>query len=70
MQLPAEGTGVAPAMVYANPMIGLVAGFRAACLGMPIPWTQLAVSAVTVLAVGLLATAYFRKVEDDFADII
>ena len=34
------------------------------------PWEQLAVSAGIVLAVALIATAYFRKVEDDFAAII
>jgi lipopolysaccharide transport system permease protein len=70
MHLPEDGGGVAPALVWANPMVGLVAGFRAACLGLPVPWAQLAVSAATVAVVAVVATAYFRRVEDDFADII
>jgi lipopolysaccharide transport system permease protein len=70
MQPPADASGVMGVLMWANPMTGLVGGFRAACLGLPIPWEQLAVSTAIVVAVALAAIAYFRRVEDDFADII
>jgi lipopolysaccharide transport system permease protein len=70
MQPPEDASGVMGVLMWANPMIGLVGGFRAACLGLPIPWAQLAVSTTVVVVVALLATAYFRRAEDDFADII
>jgi lipopolysaccharide transport system permease protein len=58
------------ALLVLNPMDNLVAAFRAAVLGGAIPWDALAGGAgcaVLLFAVGCL---YFRKVEDDFADII
>ncbi|CAN5632091.1 ABC transporter permease [soil metagenome] len=53
-----------------NPMTSLVSGYRAATVGGPMPWAEIAISsavAVFVLAGGCL---YFRKTEDRFADII
>ena len=58
------------AFLKLNPMIGLIAFFRAATLGGPLPWSQLGYSSV---AIGLLlgaGLAYFRHVESSFADII
>lgn len=53
-----------------NPMTGLVEFFRAALFGLPLPWDALGLAAA-VSAVGfLIACAYFRTVEDRFADII
>jgi lipopolysaccharide transport system permease protein len=54
----------------ANPLNALIAGFRAAVLGVPVPWAALGLSAalvVIILSAGLL---YFRRVEDSFADVI
>jgi lipopolysaccharide transport system permease protein len=71
-----EKTAVAsyPAIVrYAlllNPMTGLVASFRAAALGRPMPWHQLEFSSVIVVGMFLAGCLYFRKVEDSFADKI
>ena len=70
MQPPADDTGLMSVLIWANPIAGLVGGFRAACLGLPIPWPQLAVSTAVVVVAAVVSTAYFRKVEDDFADII
>ncbi len=70
MQPPANADGVMGVLMWANPLTGLVGGFRAACLGLPIPWEQLAASTAIVVAVAVVALTYFRKVEDDFADII
>jgi len=57
-------------LLYANPLTGLIAAFRASVLGTPVSLAALAWSAgaaVVMFAVGCL---YFRRVEDSFADII
>jgi lipopolysaccharide transport system permease protein len=57
-------------LVVFNPMVGLVASFRAAALGGPLPWAQLA-SALVIGVIALLAGClYFRRIEDTFADTI
>ncbi len=53
-----------------NPLSGLVAGFRAACLGGPFPWDLFAVSVVSSVLVFLGGCLYFRRAEDAFADVI
>jgi lipopolysaccharide transport system permease protein len=58
------------AVFAANPMTGLIATFRAACLGTPIPWGSFAVSAAVVVVVFVAGCLYFRKSEDEFADVI
>jgi lipopolysaccharide transport system permease protein len=71
--LPDEAGADVPAwLAVVNPMTGLIAGFRAACLDgpAPFPWGPLAISAVAVVVVFVLGCLYFRKVEDRFADII
>ncbi len=52
-----------------NPMVGVIDGFRSACLGQPWNWDTLGISAGT--AVGMLAIGlfYFRRTERRFADI-
>ena len=54
----------------ANPMVGMISGFRWALLGEPLDWAVQAVSwalMVLVLVIGLL---YFRRSERRFADIV
>ena len=66
----AKPSGLAAWILACNPLSGLIASFRAAVVGGPIPWSSLATSslcAVLFFAVGCL---YFRRVEDRFADII
>jgi lipopolysaccharide transport system permease protein len=70
MQLPAEPNGLMSVLIWANPMTSLIESFRAACLGLDIPWARLVTATGIVLLVSIISTAYFRKVEDDFADII
>jgi lipopolysaccharide transport system permease protein len=70
MQPPADSSGVMSWLMWANPLTGLIGGFRAACLGLPIPWEQLATSTAIVVTATVIGLAYFRKVEDDFADLI
>jgi lipopolysaccharide transport system permease protein len=60
----------ARALLALNPLTGLIAAFRAACLGGPIPWADVGISAAVAVGVLALACLYFRKVEDRFADVI
>jgi lipopolysaccharide transport system permease protein len=54
-----------------NPMAGVVEGFRWALLGTsPAPGPQVLVSTGAALALAAIGFAYFRRVEDRFADII
>ena len=53
-----------------NPLDGLIAYFRAAVLGLPLPWRRLVYPAVVVPMALLFGCLYFRRVEDSFADII
>jgi lipopolysaccharide transport system permease protein len=70
MQPPADGGSRFYALLSLNPMTGLIAAFRAAVLGGPMPWADLAAAAVIVLLAFLASCFYFRRVEDSFADII
>jgi homopolymeric O-antigen transport system permease protein len=58
--------------IYAiNPMVGVVEGFRWALLGTEItPGTMVAVSSLAALALLVVATLYFRRMERSFADVI
>jgi lipopolysaccharide transport system permease protein len=57
--------------VYAlNPMAGIIDGFRSSLLGQPLHGTCLAVSAVSAAAFFVIGTAYFRRFERRFADIV
>jgi lipopolysaccharide transport system permease protein len=70
MQPSAESSAKMQFALAINPMAGLIASFRSAVLGSPIPWHHLALSAVIVGIVFIGGCLYFRKVEDSFADII
>jgi lipopolysaccharide transport system permease protein len=71
---PAANEGVVPAYIQAflnaNPLVGLIAFFRAASLGGPLPWEPLAWSALGSVLLFIIGCLYFRHVEDSFADII
>jgi lipopolysaccharide transport system permease protein len=53
-----------------NPMTGLIGAFRAAVLGKAIPWGQYVCSSVCSVLAFVIGCLYFRRVEDNFADII
>lgn len=53
-----------------NPLEGLIACFRAALLGLPLPWWRLVYPAIAAPGLLLAGAYYFRRVEDTFADII
>lgn len=57
-------------LLLLNPLAGLVEAFRDACFGRPFDWTSIVISAALTFFV-LISTAYvFRKMEDNFADIV
>jgi lipopolysaccharide transport system permease protein len=70
MQPKADSSGVIQTLLALNPLTGLIATFRAACLGTEIPWLQFAAASATVLVVFVIGCLYFRRSEDAFADII
>ncbi len=57
-------------LLLLNPLAGLTEAFRAACFGKAFDWSSLAVSALITAAIFCLTTYAFRKMEDNFADII
>jgi lipopolysaccharide transport system permease protein len=66
----ANGVGRMDYLLLANPVSPLVASFRAAVLGGPIPWTALGIAAAASLAIFLIGTLCFRRMEDGFADVL
>jgi lipopolysaccharide transport system permease protein len=71
---PTHGTGghlgIAKYLLIINPLTGLVATFRAATLGNPLPWHEFLCATVVVLIMFNIGCLYFRRVEDSFADKI
>ncbi|WP_395686611.1 ABC transporter permease [Caenimonas koreensis] len=57
-------------VMYANPITGIVEGFRWAFLGKPLDPMGLAISLGASVAVFVVGVAYFQKVERQFADVI
>jgi lipopolysaccharide transport system permease protein len=70
MQLNPDKVGVLHSLLVFNPMTSLIASFRAACLGGTIEWVQLGIASACVLLVFVAGCFYFRRVEDNFSDII
>lgn len=57
--------------VYAlNPMVGVVEGFRWAMLGTKPPESMIALAAVMTLLILATGWIYFRRMEDNFADVV
>jgi lipopolysaccharide transport system permease protein len=54
----------------ANPLTGVLEGFRAALTGTPFDWQLAAVPAAAAPALVCLAYLIFRRLEDNFADVI
>lgn len=57
-------------VAHLNPVTGLVAFARAALLDRPLPWAEFGVGAALGAALFAVGTAYFARVEDEFADTI
>ena len=63
-------TGILGKVLSNNPMTGLIAAFRQSLFGQEINWFELARASVMVVAMFLIGTLIFRRVEDTFPDII
>jgi lipopolysaccharide transport system permease protein len=57
-------------ILAANPLTGILEGFRAALVGQSIEWKLVAASAVVSTVLLALAVYVFRRAEDSFADVI
>jgi lipopolysaccharide transport system permease protein len=61
-------------LYWMNPMVGVVEGFRwslyAAGAGTAFSWNLMAISAGVALALVVTGTAYFRRMERTFADLV
>ena len=57
--------------IYAlNPIVGVIEGYRACLLGMPMPWEYILPGALVALCVLLFRAIYFRRMERVFVDVI
>ncbi len=62
--------GILRTLYGLNPMAGVIQGYRWALLGGSPPDALLLVSALVVLLLLISGLAYFRRMEDSFADIV
>ena len=53
-----------------NPLSGIIEGFRSAVFGHAFNWSGLAISVVIVLALLAIAAWIFRRMENEFADVV
>jgi lipopolysaccharide transport system permease protein len=53
-----------------NPLTGMIEGFRSAFLGLPINRQGLALSWLVTIVLLVISMVVFRRLEDDFADIV
>jgi lipopolysaccharide transport system permease protein len=53
-----------------NPVTGLIEGFRSALFGKPFDWFSLFISIFITVGALVFAVYAFRRMEDDFADVI
>ncbi len=65
-------SSIVPARLHllysANPLVGIIDGFRASLFNLPLPWTSIMISAVLTWALLFLAIHIFRRMEVSFAD--
>ena len=59
-------------LVYSlNPMVGVIEGFRSALLDTnPMPWDLIGVGAIVASVLLLFGVFYFRRMEQNFADVV
>ncbi|HEX6626060.1 MAG TPA: ABC transporter permease, partial [Pyrinomonadaceae bacterium] len=57
-------------LLVANPLAGILEGFRSALTGRPFDWPAIAVAALATTALLVVSVYVFRRTEDTFADVI
>ena len=70
LQPKGDETGAMGLLLQLNPMTSLVSAFRAAAVGGDVPWLGVGVAGALSVVTFLLGCLYFRRVEDQFADVI
>ena len=53
-----------------NPIVGVIEGYRACLLGMPMPWEYILPGSLVALLVLIFGAIYFRRMERVFVDVI
>jgi len=53
-----------------NPLTGILEGFRAALFGGEFDWFAIGISVILIFILALLSLFVFKRMEDDFADLI
>ena len=53
-----------------NPLTGLIDGFRSSILGKPFNWYSIIMATAFTLILGMISLIVFKRMEDDFADLI
>ncbi len=53
-----------------NPLTGILEGFRSALFGTPFDWQVIGISAASIFVLILSSLFVFKRMEDDFADLI
>lgn len=53
-----------------NPLVGILEGFRAALFGNEFDWQVIGISSGSILVLVLISLFVFKRMEDDFADLI
>jgi lipopolysaccharide transport system permease protein len=53
-----------------NPLTGILEGFRAALFGTKFDWTVIAISSASIVVLLIVSLLVFKRMEDDFADLI
>ncbi len=58
-------------LVYAiNPLAGIIDGFRSSLFGLAFDWPIIAISSLSILFFCIVSLVVFKRMEDDFADVI
>lgn len=53
-----------------NPLVGVIEGYRACLLGLPMPWIYILPGAITTVLLLFSGALYFKRVERIFVDVI
>jgi lipopolysaccharide transport system permease protein len=58
-------------MIYSlNPLVGVIEGFRACLLGLPMPWSYIWPGAITTVVLLISGVFYFKRMERIIVDVI
>jgi lipopolysaccharide transport system permease protein len=53
-----------------NPLVGILEGFRASLFGTSFDWQIIGISSASILVLVMFSVFVFKRMEDDFADLI